>query len=90
MYLAPEILGVLRLAAAGFPRLAGLFDGSLSDQQEALLLALLPEGTRVVLVGAGFEASILGRLARSFSLRNLTSVPQQSDSDPSPEVACAL
>lgn len=70
-FLAPEILGVLRLAETKFPFLVGLFDGSLSESQEAALLSTLPKDSKLVLAGSGFEASVFERLSRTFSLRNI-------------------
>jgi hypothetical protein len=72
-FLAPEILGVLKLAQAKFPFLLGLFDGTLSEAQESLLLSTLKEGSRLVLAGSGFESSVFERLSRHFPLRSVVS-----------------
>lgn len=63
LYLVPEILGVLRLFEAGLAVL-GLFDGSLSPQQEAVIAGALSTFERLVLLGEGFEDRAVARLAR--------------------------
>lgn len=70
LYLAPEMEGVLRLADAGAPAALGLFDGTLSpEQEEAIAGALtLYERERLVLVGEGFPDRTVARLARRASV----------------------
>lgn len=71
VYLAGEILGVLQLAEQGFDRTLGLFDGTLSEGQEATLTELLEEGSLLILVGECFEPQAVARLASFFAVRRL-------------------
>jgi DNA primase len=64
LYLVPEIEGVLRLAEADVTSVLGLFDGSLSSEQEEALRGALALFGRLVLVGEGFEDRSVARLAR--------------------------
>jgi hypothetical protein len=64
LYLAPEIEGVLRLTEAGWTAALGLFDGSLSPQQEEAITGALTLYERLVLVGDGFPDRTVARLAR--------------------------
>jgi DNA primase len=66
LYLAPEIGGVLKLANAGARAALGLFDGTLSPEQEEAIAGVLTlyERERLVLVGEGFPDRTVARLAR--------------------------
>lgn len=64
VHLAAEIEGVLRLAAAGHPAALGLFDGSLSAEQEGAVAEVLGADGRLILVGEGFADRTVARLAR--------------------------
>ncbi len=64
LYLVPEIEGVLRLTDAGFAPVIGLFDGSLSPEQEEAIRGALTLFERLVLVGEGFADRTVARLAR--------------------------
>jgi DNA primase len=68
LYLAPEIEGVLRLADAGVAAVLGLFDGSLSPEQEEAIAGALTLFERLVLVGEGFADRTVARLARHASV----------------------
>lgn len=64
LYLTSEIAGVLRLTDAGFAPVIGLFDGSLSSEQEEVIQGALTLYERLVLVGEGFADRTVARLAR--------------------------
>jgi DNA primase len=64
LYLAPEIEGVLRLAEAGAVSALGLFDGSLSSDQEEAIVGALSLFEGFVLVGEGFADRTIARLTR--------------------------
>ena len=66
LYLAPEIGGVLKLFDAGARAALGLFDGTLSSEQEEVIAGALTlyERERLVLVGEGFPDRTVARLAR--------------------------
>lgn len=75
LYLAPEIEGVLRLFEAGFTRALGLFDGSLSPEQEEAITGALSLREGFLLVGEGFEDRTVARLARHASVSWIPAVP---------------
>ena len=75
LYLAPEIEGVLRLYEAGFTSVLGLFDGSLSPQQEKVITGSLSLREGFLLVGEGFEDRTVARLARHASVSWISTVP---------------
>jgi DNA primase len=64
LHLVPEIEGVLRLAEEGVTSALGLFDGSLSPEQEAAIVGALSLYEGFLLVGEGFEDRTVARLAR--------------------------
>lgn len=64
LYLAPEIEGVLRLAEDGVVSALGLFDGSLSPEQEEAIVGALSLYEGFFLVGEGFADRTVARLAR--------------------------
>lgn len=68
VYLTAEIEGVLRLAAVGLEAALGLFDGSLSAEQEAAIAEVLGPDGRLLLVGEGFADRTVARLARHAAL----------------------
>jgi DNA primase len=72
LYLAPEILGVLRLVQAGFSSVLGLFDGSFSREQEDVIAALRTRFERIVCLGRGFAEGTIARLACHFDVRWLS------------------
>jgi DNA primase len=63
LYLASEILGVLRLSEAGAHSALGLFDGSLSPKQEEVIMGALSLYDGFVLVGEGFADRTFARLS---------------------------
>jgi DNA primase len=75
LYLAPEIEGVLRLYEAGFTSALGLFDGSLSSEQEEAITGALSLREGFLLVGEGFEDRTVARLARHVSVSWISAVP---------------
>lgn len=75
LYLAPDIEGVLRLYEAGFTSALGLFDGSLSPQQEEAITGALSLCEGFLLVGEGFEDRTVARLARHASISWIPAVP---------------
>lgn len=75
LYLAPEIEGVLRLYEAGFTSALGLFDGSLSPEQEEAITGALSLHEGFLLVGEGFEDRTVARLARHASVSWISAVP---------------
>ena len=75
LYLAPEIEGVLRLFEAGFTRALGLFDGSLSPEQEDAVIGALSLHEGFLLVGEGFEDRTVALLARHASVSWIPGVP---------------
>jgi DNA primase len=68
LYLAPEIGGVLKLANAGARAALGLFDGTLSPEQEEAIAGALTLHERLVLVGEGFADRTVARLSRRASV----------------------
>ncbi len=64
LYLAPEIEGVMRLFETGVVSALGLFDGSLSPQQEEALIGALSLYEGFLLVGEGFADRTIARLVR--------------------------
>jgi len=64
LYLVPEIDGVLRLTESGCVAVLGLFDGTLSSDQEEAIGGALALFERLVLVGEGFTDRTVARLAR--------------------------
>jgi DNA primase len=64
LYLVPDVLGVLRLAEAGYVSVLGLFDGSLSEAQEEAIRGALSLYEGFVLMGEGFADRTVARLAR--------------------------
>ena len=64
LYLVPEIAGVLRLYDAGVASALGLFDGSLSEQHDELVVGALSLYEGFLLVGEGFADRTVARLAR--------------------------
>jgi DNA primase len=71
LYLASEIEGALRLVEAGETAVLGLFDGSLSREQEAALQGVLRLFDELVLVGDGFAERTVARLTRYISVRSI-------------------
>jgi len=75
LYLAPEIEGVLRLSEAGAVSALGLFDGSLSQEQEEAIVGALSLYEGFVLVGESFADRTIARLARCAPVSWVASVP---------------
>lgn len=75
LYLAPNIEGVLRLSEAGVVSVLGLFDGSLSQEQEEAIVGALSLYEGFVLVGEGFADRTIARLARYAAVSWVASVP---------------
>lgn len=75
LYFAPEIEGVLRLAEAGAVSALGLFDGSLSEDQENAIVGALSLYEGFVLVGEGFADRTIARLARYASVSWIPDLP---------------
>jgi DNA primase len=75
LYIAPEIEGVLQLFEAGFTSALGLFDGTLSPEQEEALTGALSFHEGFLLVGEGFENRTVARLARHASVSWIPEVP---------------
>jgi len=69
LYLVPEIEAVLRLRDAGVESVLGLFDGTLSGEQEESIKGILTIYEQLVLLGEGFEDSAVARLTRLTSVR---------------------
>jgi DNA primase len=69
LYLVPEIEAVLRLRDAGVESVLGLFDGTLSPEQEESIKGILTLYEQLVLLGEGFEDCAVARLARLTSVR---------------------
>jgi DNA primase len=89
LYLVPEIAGVLRLVQVGFASVLGLFDGSLSAEQEAAIAELRSRFRRLVCLGHGFEERTVARLASHFDVRWLSRLPEESmESEDEPWPAC--
>jgi hypothetical protein len=86
LYLAPEIEGVLRLVETGHLSALGLFDGSLSEAQEAAVSGELDRHEGLVLVGEGFADNAVARLARLATLSWLAYLPAASLGAPAPRV----
>jgi DNA primase len=78
LYLAPEIEGVLRLAEEGVASALGLFDGTLSSEQEEAIVGALSLYERFLLVGEGFEDRTVARLARYATVSWVPDLPAQS------------
>jgi len=83
LYLAPEIGGVLKLVDAGAPAALGLFDGTLSPEQEAVITGALTlyERERLILVGEGFPDRTVARLARRASVSWVPDLPRDPLAD---------
>ncbi len=77
LYLTPEIEGVLRLSEAGVTSVLGLFDGSLSSEQEEAIVGALSLYEGFVLVGEGFADRTIAQLARYATVSWAASVPEQ-------------
>ena len=77
LYVVPEIEGVLRLAEVQVPAVLGLFDGSLSDEQEQEIRGALQLFERLVLVGEGFEDRTVARLARHAPVTWVPGLPKE-------------
>jgi hypothetical protein len=75
LYLTPEIEGVLRLYEAGFTSALGLFDGTLSPEQEKAITEALSLREGFLLVGEGFEDRTVARLARHAAVSWISAVP---------------
>jgi DNA primase len=75
LYLVPEIEGVLRLSEAGVVSALGLFDGSLSGEQEEAIVGALSLYEGFVLVGEGFADRTIARLARYAAVSWVASIP---------------
>jgi DNA primase len=69
LYLVPEIETVLRLKDAGRESVLGLFDGTLSLEQEESIKGVLALYEELVLWGEGFEDRAVARLARLTAVR---------------------
>lgn len=78
LYLTPEIEGVLRLVDAGASAALGLFDGTLSPEQEEAIVGALTRYERLVLVGDGFPDRTVARLARYATVSWAPDLPAQS------------
>lgn len=81
LYLAPEIEGVLRLTDAGFAPVLGLFDGSLSSEQEEAIRGALTLYERLVLLGEGFADRTVARLARQTALSWIPNLANDGDAE---------
>ncbi|MFY9824403.1 MAG: CHC2 zinc finger domain-containing protein [Thermoanaerobaculia bacterium] len=68
LYLSPEIGGVLKLVDAGAHAALGLFDGTLSAEQEEAIAGALTLYDRLVLIGDGFPDRTVARLSRRASV----------------------
>jgi hypothetical protein len=73
--LAPDVLGVLRLAEAGYNSVLGLFDGSLSDAQEEAIRGALSLYEGFQLVGEGFADRTVARLTRYAAVSWVAGLP---------------
>lgn len=84
LYIVPEIEGVLRLAEAGVGAVLGLFDGSLSPEQEEAIAGALSLFERLVLMGEGFADHTVARLARHAAVTwlGLLDAPAQGPEEP--------
>ncbi|MFY9821959.1 MAG: CHC2 zinc finger domain-containing protein [Thermoanaerobaculia bacterium] len=78
LYLASEIEGVLRLAEEGVVAALGLFDGSLSPEQEEAIVGALSLYEGFLLVGEGFHDRTVARLARYATVYWVPDLPAQS------------
>jgi DNA primase len=78
LYLASDILGVLRLAEAGYDSVLGLFDGSLSEAQEEAIRGALSLYEGFQLVGEGFADRTVARLSRYAAVSWVTGLPGRS------------
>lgn len=81
LYLVPEIEGVLRLTDAGFAPVLGLFDGSLSPDQEEAIQGALTLYERLLLVGEGFADRTVARLARQTALSWVPDLANDAERD---------
>jgi hypothetical protein len=81
LYLVPEIEGVFRLAEAGVKSVLGLFDGTLSSEQEAAIKGALTLYERLVLVGECFPDRTVARLARHAAVTWISELPTDSPAD---------
>lgn len=79
--LVPEIEGVLRLTDAGFVPVLGLFDGSLSSEQEEAIRGVLTLYERLLLVGEGFADRTVARLARLTALSWVPDLASDTDGE---------
>jgi DNA primase len=78
LYLASEIEGVLRLAEEGVASALGLFDGTLSSEQEEAIVGALSLYEGFLLVGEGFEDRTVARLARYATVSWVPDLSRQS------------
>jgi CHC2-type zinc finger protein len=78
LYLTPVIEGVLRLAEEGAASALGLFDGTLSSEQEEAIVGALSLYEGFLLVGEGFEDRTVARLARYATVSWVSDLPAQS------------
>jgi hypothetical protein len=85
LYLTPEIEGVLRLSEAGEVSALGLFDGSLSEEQEETIVGALSLYDGFVLVGEGFADRTIARLARYASVSWVPELSRISAASQSPD-----
>jgi DNA primase len=85
LYLVPEIEGVLRLGESGVASVLGLFDGSLSREQEEALAGALTLFERLVLVGEGFQDRTVARLARHAAVSWVPELPIEPLNSPKEE-----
>jgi DNA primase len=85
LYLTPEIEGVLRLSEAGVVSALGLFDGSLSSEQEEAIVGALSLYDGFVLVGEGFADRTIARLARYAAVSWVPELSRISAASQSPD-----
>ncbi|HEX4960616.1 MAG TPA: CHC2 zinc finger domain-containing protein [Thermoanaerobaculia bacterium] len=76
LHITPEIDGVLRLSRAGIDSALGLFDGSLSPEQEEALTGALSLYEGLLLVGEGFPDRTVARLARYAAVSWMAELPE--------------
>jgi DNA primase len=77
LYVVPEIERVLRLAEVQIVAVLGLFDGSLSEEQEKAVRGALPLFERLILVGKGFPERTVARLARHAPVTWVSDLPEE-------------
>ncbi len=77
LYLVPEIEGVLRLTDSGCVAVLGLFDGTLSGDQEEAIGGALALFERLLLVGDSFADRTVARLARYAAVSWITAHPDE-------------